>query len=81
MDGQTYKADFVVLRKDHDLRLVVEIDGHDFHEKTRSQVAKDKARERAIVRAGYTVLRFTGSEVVRNPRKCVEEVASVAVRE
>lgn len=77
VDGHTYKADFAVLQKAKDLRLVVEIDGHDFHEKTRNQVAKDKARERAIVKAGYTVLRFTGSEVVRNPRKCVEEVAAV----
>jgi len=49
----------------------IEIDGHDFHEKTKSQVEKDKIRERAIITEGYKVLRFSGSEVFNNASKCV----------
>ena len=48
--------------------------GHDFHERTKQQAAQDRARERTIVRHGYILHRFTGSEVYRNPRKCFEEV-------
>jgi very-short-patch-repair endonuclease len=68
-----FKIDFVV-SAEPDVRLAIEIDGHDFHEKTKAQVSRDKARERAIVRTGYTPLRFSGSEVFGNPRKCVNEV-------
>lgn len=55
-------------------RIAIEIDGHDFHEKTREQVRSDKQRERAIVSSGVTVFRFSGSEIVRDSRRCVEEV-------
>jgi len=56
-------------------RLGIELDGHDFHEKSKEQVESDKVRERAIVRAGIVVFRFSGSEVYRNAGKCVQEVA------
>lgn len=49
----------------------IEIDGHDFHEKTKAQVQKDKQRERVIVSQGYKVLRFSGSEVFHNTSTCV----------
>lgn len=52
----------------------IEIDGHDFHEKTKEQVAKDKQRERAIMNEGYKIYRFSGSEVFKHPLKCVNEV-------
>jgi very-short-patch-repair endonuclease len=55
-------------------QIAIELDGHDFHERTKEQAAQDRARERTIVRHGYIIQRFTGSEVYRNPRKCVEEV-------
>jgi very-short-patch-repair endonuclease len=76
----TQRGNFVVdlLIKDRQTgrpRLIVELDGHDFHEKTKEQVAADKSRERAIVRSGIRVMRFSGSEVFRNTRACVVEVA------
>jgi very-short-patch-repair endonuclease len=62
-------------RADGKPRVTIEVDGHDFHEKTKAQVAYDKSRERAIVTAaGVPILRFSGSEVVRNARACVLEV-------
>jgi very-short-patch-repair endonuclease len=42
-------------------RLVVECDGHDFHEKTKQQVTKDNRRERELQIAGWHVFRFSGS--------------------
>ena len=38
------------------------------------QVRADNARERAIVREGVTVLRFSGSGVTRNCQACVSEI-------
>jgi very-short-patch-repair endonuclease len=73
-DG-TFTIDFVV--SGPELKLAIELDGHDFHEKTKAQVSHDKARERSIVRAGYVLLRFAGSEVSASPRKCVDEVVDV----
>lgn len=54
--------------------VAIELDGHAFHEKTKEQVAHDKKRERAIVRAGLPVLRVSGHEIWRNARACVLEV-------
>ena len=54
--------------------IAIELDGHDFHERTKQQAPQDRARERTIFRHGYIIHRFTGFEVYRNPRKCVEEV-------
>lgn len=58
-------------------KLVVECDGHNFHEKTKEQAKRDKARDRDLVRKGIAVLRFTGSEIFRDPEKCREEIESV----
>lgn len=73
----SYAVDFLIVPEDPSLekvKIAIELDGHDFHEKTKQQVRNDKARERAIVQQGVTVLRFSGSEIVRDGRGCVEEV-------
>jgi hypothetical protein len=57
--------------------IAVECDGHDFHEKTKEQAAADKARDREIVAAGITVLRFTGSEIWKDAEKCAQEVEAL----
>ncbi|HEY3234628.1 MAG TPA: DUF559 domain-containing protein [Polyangiaceae bacterium] len=72
IDGKNYRADFMV--KSGSLELIVEVDGHAFHERTKEQAARDKSRDRAMLAAGYKVMRFTGSEVWNTPVKCVEEV-------
>jgi hypothetical protein len=55
-------------------RLVIECDGHDFHEKTREQATKDKSRDRDLLNLGYPVMRFTGSEIVSAPLKSAAQV-------
>jgi very-short-patch-repair endonuclease len=54
--------------------LAVECDGHDFHERTKEQARKDRSRDRRLQELGYTVYRFTGSEIHRDPIKCAETV-------
>lgn len=76
-----YRVDFVVYalwRTQIAGKIVIEIDGHDFHERTKEQASRDKSRDRELVKQGYLVLRFTGSEIYRDPIKAVIEVQSIA---
>jgi hypothetical protein len=59
------------------VRVIVECDGHAFHEKTKEQAKNDKQRERAFMLEGYHIIRFTGSEIYNNPRKCAYEVVKI----
>lgn len=73
-----YVVDFRVTRKGTPLSLCVELDGHDFHEKTPKQAAADKQRDRALLGLGHQAVRFTGTEVVRSPADSVTEVLRLA---
>jgi very-short-patch-repair endonuclease len=53
--------------------VVVELDGHDFHDKDKRQRSYEKRRDRDLVRAGYRVIHFTGSDVVKDPFACAWE--------
>ena len=55
----------------------IEIDGHDWHEKTKEQVQYHKERERFLIANGWKLIRFTGSEVYRDPAKCVDEAIDI----
>ncbi|MBE7157819.1 MAG: DUF559 domain-containing protein [Rhodospirillales bacterium] len=55
-------------------RLVVECDGHEFHERTKEQAARDKQRDRFLFNAEYPVMRFTGSEIVAGPLRCAQSI-------
>lgn len=54
-------------------KLVVECDGHDFHERTKEQAEADKSRDRTLQSVGYNVFRFTGSKLTRDPFACARE--------
>jgi very-short-patch-repair endonuclease len=56
---------------------IVECDGHDFHEKTKEQAQRDKARDRYLAAQGYRVLRYTGSEIYRNPTIIWDEIIKI----
>ena len=47
-------------------RLAVEVDGHDSHA-TPAQLQQDLTRQNLLVAAGWTVLRFTWSDVIDRP--------------
>lgn len=58
------------------VKLVVECDGHIFHEKTAHQARRDKSRDRNLLRRGYPVMRFTGSEISADPLGCSNQVVN-----
>jgi very-short-patch-repair endonuclease len=61
--------------------LIVECDGHDFHEKTKDQAKRDKKRDRALMAQGYHCMRFTGAEIWRDPEACVNEAVNFVIRQ
>jgi very-short-patch-repair endonuclease len=71
-----YRVDFMAaLDNCSETRLlVIECDGHEWHERTKEQAAHDKARDRYLTNNGMSVMRFTGSEIVANPLSCVGEI-------
>lgn len=74
-----YRVDFLVIfgtggRNSEVQSIVVECDGHDFHERTKEQAAADRSRDRDLQYWDYKVLRFTGSEIHRDPVGCAFEV-------
>lgn len=69
-----YRADFCIPCS----RLLIEIDGHDFHS-SRQQLAADKKRDRDLAAADWRVLRFTGSQIYANPAACFREMFDIAI--
>lgn len=76
----SYRVDILIVSTFSDggkftpIKIVVECDGHDFHERTKAQASKDKARDRELQAGGMRVFRFTGSEIWGAPNKCAREV-------
>lgn len=71
---EQYRVDFLleVRLPGKTAALVIECDGHAFHEKTKDQAARDKSRDRALTALGYTVLHFTGSEIWKDGQAQLE---------
>lgn len=81
--NKIYRVDFsieVIDKNDKAHDFVIECDGHDYHEKTKEQARRDKSRDRYLQRKGYTVIRFTGSEIYEDPYSCAKEVISIICR-
>lgn len=70
-----YRVDFVLshskVKFEARKSIVIECDGHDWHEKTKEQAARDKKRDRTLQRTFGAVLHFTGSEIYRDPSACM----------
>jgi very-short-patch-repair endonuclease len=74
-----YRLDFLIACKwDKAVRfLAIECDGHDFHDRTKEQAARDKARDRKLLSEGVRVMRFTGYELYRDPQAVGLEIEKV----
>lgn len=81
-----YRADFRLVNKRYEwvgpgnfdfesrtYQILIECDGHDFHERTKEQAARDKKRDRFLQSKGWQVFRFTGSEIYNDPIACARE--------
>ena len=79
-DKKKYRVDFYipVWYKNQDIEgFVVECDGYEFHQKTKEQVERDNVRTRDLQKAGYTVIRFSGTEVWHKSYKCAKDVLNL----
>lgn len=59
-----------------DRRLAIEVDGFETHSTPRA-LQSDLARQNALVALGWTVLRFTWSDVVRRPEAVAAPIRRV----
>lgn len=76
LDGRTFRLDFAILPISGG-RYAVELDGHSFHERTKDQAKRDKSRDRRLAAAGWSVLRFTGSEVWADALGCAYQALDI----
>jgi hypothetical protein len=92
VEGTKYRADFTVVMDRHPghygsgvfttyPKLAIELDGHEFHERTKEQATYRNQRDRALQAAGWKVLHVSGSELYRSPAECVNEIQTAVNRE
>lgn len=55
-------------------KMAVELDGHDYHERTKEQVTARNQRDRELQQDGWRVFHISGSELYRDGYKAVEEI-------
>lgn len=83
-DEITYRVDFLLVFSMQETgftkKFVVECDGHDYHERTKEQATRDKERDRRLMDAGYYVIRFSGSEIFKDPYKCARQVRDIITK-
>lgn len=57
-----------------DFKLIIECDGHEYHHANKKQVENDYNRENDLKLSGCDVIRFTGSQIYKEPMKCAEKI-------
>lgn len=77
-----YRVDFLISQygvgpDDIFTPVIVELDGHDFHDKDKKQRAYEKSRDRYFVKSGYKVLHFTGAEIFVDPYRVAFEALAL----
>ena len=72
-----YRADFLlgIWSLGERRAIVIECDGHDYHERTKAQAKRDRRRDRWMTLQDVIVMRFTGSEIHADPDNCADQVA------
>jgi very-short-patch-repair endonuclease len=71
----SYRADLLLMT--NQWALVVECDGHDYHNITKQQAAYDRSRDRDLLALGINTIRFTGSEIHHSADRCAGDVYRV----
>ena len=76
-----YIADFIFnteefeeLHFEHPFKLIIECDGHEYHNLTKKQVAQDNNRDFDLKNNGYDVIHFSGSQLFTDPFECATKV-------
>jgi len=68
-----YRIDFAIPTK----KIAIELDGHKYHT-TKEQITHDYERERYLQRLGWSIIRFTGTEIHRNLYKCIDDLIAIS---
>jgi very-short-patch-repair endonuclease len=73
-----YRLDFALIRVPDapQLKVAIEIDDQASHS-SQGQRAYDTERERYLQRHGWTVVRFTASQLVKDAPACIRETAEI----
>lgn len=58
-------------------KMVIECDGHEFHERTKEQARRDRERDRFLQSIGYLVFRYTGAEIWADVFERADEAVKV----
>lgn len=77
MGGRTIRPDLLFWTPgDPQFRLIVECDGFDYHS-DRDAFTRDRQRDRRLRLQRYDIIRFSGSEIYRNPVDTADELAGM----
>jgi very-short-patch-repair endonuclease len=72
-----YRTDFFIemaFNRNVWLRVAIECDGHEFHERTKEQARRDRRRDRWMQLNGIAIFRFTGSELWKDAKDCAQQI-------
>jgi|SRR5690625_263154 len=76
-----YRIDFMFQYYNHETGVnysfAIECDGHDFHDRTKEQASRDREKDRNLMLNGIPVIRFTGSDIYKNPYRCATEAIRI----
>ena len=74
-DGQReIRPDFTISRQGSQAKFVLECDGYNFHRRTKEEFENELKRERELVLQGFTVVRYSATELFEDPWHCAFEV-------
>ena len=83
LDERTLRLDFAILVEERkkgqiisSFKFCIECEGHDYHS-TKSQITKDNERMRILIKYGWTVLRYSGSEIFKSEKSSIEELETI----
>lgn len=74
-----YIPDILISIDSSEVGYAIEIDGYEWHEKTKEQAANDRKKDRAYLKNGYVPIRFLGSEVYHNTIDTVIEMIEIII--
>lgn len=88
LSDRRYRIDFVVEGQNFQWptstrprpKIAIELDGHEFHERTKSQVADRNKRDRDLQLAGWVVFHISGSEFYHQPDRVAIETYNAALK-
>jgi hypothetical protein len=71
-----YRSDWAILNPKRAGALLIECDGKEFHSSP-EQIAHDTTKDAAALNRGYLTMRFSGSQIHRDPDGCAQKIFDV----